>query len=109
VVDAGQRLGPGRRQTLPDPDSDQETTGETWTSGHGDEVEVCGLNAGAVQCEVEKMREAFEVVPRRQLGDHTAELLVQLDLGVDDVGEDFATILDYRDGSLVAACFDAQD
>jgi hypothetical protein len=48
------------------------------------------------------------VVARRELGHHAAEVLVQLDLGVDDVGEDVPAALDERDRSFVAAGLDSE-
>jgi hypothetical protein len=48
------------------------------------------------------------MVTRGQLGDHAAEFLVQVDLGVDDVREDAPAVLDDCDGSLVAARLDAE-
>jgi len=43
------------------------------------------------------MRQPFEVVSRCELGDDSAELSVQVDLGVDDVAQDPATAFDDRD------------
>jgi hypothetical protein len=50
----------------------------------------------------------LEVVARRELRDDAAELLVQFDLGVDDVRPDAAAVLDDCDRSFVAAGFDAE-
>jgi hypothetical protein len=50
----------------------------------------------------------LEVVARRELRDHAAELLVQVDLGVYDVRPDAAAVLDDCDRSFVAAGFDAE-
>jgi len=61
-----------------------------------------------LQRHIQETRQALEVVARRQLGDHAPKLLVQVHLGVDDVGEDLATALDDRDRSFVAGRFDAQ-
>jgi hypothetical protein len=48
------------------------------------------------------------VVARRKLRDDATELFVQVDLGVDDVGEDPPAVFDHRDGSFVAAGFDSE-
>ncbi len=54
------------------------------------------------------MRQALEVVAGRELRDHAAELLVQVNLRMDDVGEDAATVLNDGDRGFVAAGFDAE-
>ena len=43
------------------------------------------------------------MVASGELGDHAAELPVQLDLGVDDVGEDVPAVFHDRDRAFVAA------
>ncbi|TMF94744.1 MAG: methyltransferase domain-containing protein [Chloroflexi bacterium] len=74
----------------------------------GDEVEVRGLDRGLLEGEVEEAGQSLEVVAGRELGHDAAEVLVQVHLGVDDVGQDLAAVLDNRDRGLVAACFDAE-
>ena len=108
VVDAGQGLVPGRRQPLPHAHPDQQAADQAGAAGDGDEVEVRGLDRGLLEGEVEEAGQPLEVVAGRQLGDDAAEVLVQVDLGVDDVGEDLAAVLDDRDRGLVAGRFDAQ-
>ena len=54
------------------------------------------------------MRKPLQVVAGGQLGNDAAELAVQVDLRVDDVGEDAAAIFDQRDRGLVARGFDAE-
>src|SRR5260370_3666759 len=54
------------------------------------------------------MRQALEVIAGRELRYHAAELLVQVDLRVDDVGEDAAAVFHDGDGRFVAAGFDAE-
>src|SRR5258708_12864294 len=54
------------------------------------------------------MGQALEVIAGRELRYHAAEFPVQVDLRVDDVGEDAAAVLHDGDGRFVAAGFDAQ-
>ena len=61
-----------------------------------------------IEGQVEEAGQALEVVARGQLGDDAAEVPVQVDLGVDDVGQDLAAVLHDRDGGFVAGGFDAQ-
>jgi hypothetical protein len=55
------------------------------------------------------MGQPFEVVASGQLGDDPAEVLVQIDLRMDDVGQDFAAIFDKSDGRFIARRFDSED
>jgi len=55
------------------------------------------------------MWQAFEVVASRELGNDSAEVLVQLDLRVDDVGQNPPAALYQGDRRLVAAGFDSED
>ena len=55
------------------------------------------MRAGLLQGEVEQLREALEVVTGGELGHNAAELPVQVDLGMDDVGEDVAAVSYHRD------------
>ena len=49
------------------------------------------------------MRKAFQVVASGELGYDAAELRMQVDLRMDDVGQDAPAIRDHRDRGLVAA------
>jgi hypothetical protein len=49
------------------------------------------------------VRQSLEVVARSQLGHDAAELLVQVDLGVDDVRQNAPAIFDDCDRRFVAA------
>jgi hypothetical protein len=49
------------------------------------------------------------VIAGSKLRDHAAEILVQVDLRVDDVGQHPAAAFDQRDGSLVTAGLDSED
>ncbi len=108
MVDAGQRFGPGGRQPLPHADPNEEAAGQPGTSRDRDQVDVVRLGARAFQREVEKLRQALQVVARGELGDDPAEFLVELHLRVDDVGEDAAAVFHEGDGCFVAACFNAK-
>ena len=46
---------------------------------------------------------------RGEFGDYTAVLAVNVDLGGDDAGEDFAAVDDNGGGGFVARGFDAED
>ena len=54
------------------------------------------------------MGQPLEMVASGQLGDDAAEVFVQVDLRVDDVGQDPPATLNQRDRSLVAARFDSE-
>jgi hypothetical protein len=85
VIDARERLRPGSREALPYADAHEKTTGQAWSSSDRDQVEIRRVCSGAIQGQVYQLGEPFEVVSRGQLGDHAAKLLVQIDLGMDDV------------------------
>jgi hypothetical protein len=92
VIHAGERARPGSRQALGDADPHQQATCEARTTGDGQEVEIVVADTGAFEGRVQDVREAFEVVAGGELGHHAAEFRVEVDLGVDDVGEDAAAI-----------------
>jgi len=106
VVHPRDRSGPGCGQAFGEADSDQQAAGKARPAGDGDEVEVVTADAGTLKAQVEEVRQAFEVVSGGELGHHATELGVQVDLRVDDVGEDAPAAGYHRDGCLVAAGLD---
>jgi hypothetical protein len=55
------------------------------------------------------MRQSLEVVTRGKLGNDPTEVLVQIDLRVDDVGQDPPSAVYQGNRGLVAASFDSED
>jgi hypothetical protein len=108
VVDSGQGPVPGRGQSLGHAHADEQAADQARAAGHRQLVEVGGSDACPLEGEVEQLGQALEVVAGGELGDDAAEVPVQVDLRVDDVGQDLATVLDDRDGSLVAGRLDAE-
>jgi len=88
VVHARHRTGPRSGQAFGEADAHQKAPREARTSRDGDEVEVVAADAGTLKAQVQQVRQAFEVVSSGELGHHAPELGVQVDLRVDDVGED---------------------
>jgi len=87
VIDAREWTGPCSGQSFRDTDPDQEAAGKAGAASHGDEIDVAGSHACAIEGHVKKMRQAFQVVPGGELRHHTAELSMQVDLRVDGVRE----------------------
>jgi hypothetical protein len=54
------------------------------------------------------MRQSLEVVASGKLGNYPAEVLVQIDLRVDEVGQDPPSAFYQGNRGLVAACFNTQ-
>jgi len=106
VVHSRHRSGPGCGKAFGETDSHEQAPGETRAAGDGDEVEVVTADTGTVKAQVKEVGQAFEVVSGGELGHHATELGVQVDLRVDDVGEDAPAAGYHRDGCLVAAGLD---
>ena len=102
VVDAGDGLVPRRGEAFGDPDANEQTPDKAGSAGDREQVDVGRSHGGLVESPVQKERKAFQVVAGRELGDDATELLVHVDLGVDEIGEDPAAVLDHRDGGFVA-------
>ena len=108
VIDARQGFGPRGGQALPDADAHQQASDEARATRHREEVDVVRRGARILKRQLEEARQSLEMVPRGELRHDTTELFVQGDLGMDDVGQDLAAVLDHRDRGLVAACLNAQ-
>ena len=93
VVDSGERFRPGRRQALAHTNADEQAADQAGPAGYGEEVEIGRLDLRIVQRPVEDRRQALEVVSRGELRHYSAKVPMQLDLGVDDVGQDPPTVL----------------
>jgi hypothetical protein len=61
-----------------------------------------------VKGEVEEVWEALQVVAGGELRDHAPELLMEVDLRVDHVGQNATPAGDHSDRSLVTAGLDGQ-
>src|SRR6266849_6984292 len=109
MVDAGDRARPRRAQTFCHAHPDQQTAGEARTARDGYQADVIGARARAVERQVEQPRQTLQMVPRRELGDDSAEVLVQLHLRVDHVGQDAPAVFNQSDRGFVAAGFDSED
>ena len=102
VIDAGERFRPRGRQALADPHTYQQAAHQARAASDREQVDVRRLDLRLLQGKVEQAGQPFEMVARGKLGDHAAELPVQVDLGVDHVGQHFAPAFNDRDGGFVA-------
>jgi hypothetical protein len=109
VVDAGQRLFPGRGEAFGHSDAHKQTADQAGASCDREPVEVCRRDARFLESEIEELGQPLEVVAGRELRHDPAEVAVQVDLGVDDVRKDFSSVFDDRDGGLVAGSLDSED
>jgi hypothetical protein len=80
MVYPGDGARPSGRQALRHPYPDQEAAGESRPAGDGNQLYVCGSRARALECEVEEAWQAFEMISRSELRDHSSVLGVQVDL-----------------------------
>src|SRR5207253_2264922 len=76
--------------------------GKARAASDREQVDVRRLDLRLLQGKVEQAGQPFEMVARGKLGDHAAELPMQVDLGVDHVGQHFAPAFNDRDGGFVA-------
>ena len=109
MIHAREWARPRRAQSLRYADTDKQATGEAGSARYRDQTDVVRARIRTLESEVEQMGQALEVVARGQLGDDPTEVFVQVDLRMDDVGQDPAATLNQRDRSLVAAGFDSED
>ncbi len=96
MVDARQRRRPRGCQALAHSHADQEAAHQSRSARHREQVDVTRFDACRLDRHVEQLRQALQVVARRELGHDSAEPLVHVDLRVDHVAEDAAP-LDDRD------------
>ena len=99
VVYSDQRNAERLREPLRRVEPDDERRREARTVGNGDCIYRLAFHRVA-----DDLRDLLDVRARGDLGNDAAVGLVQGDLRVDDVGEDFASVLHHRRRRLVAAC-----
>src|SRR5438477_392353 len=109
MVDAGDRPMPCRAQAFGHAHADKQAPGQARPAGDGDQADVFATSVCLLERGFQQVRQPFEVVASRQLRDHAAELAMQIDLGVDDVGQHPAAAFDQSDGGFVAAGFDSEN
>ena len=109
VIDPADGPGPRGSESLRNAHPDQEAAREAGASRNRDQVDVVPVLAGRLECQFEQLRQPLQVVAGRELRDDAAEILVQVDLRVDDVGQDAAAIFNQCDRGFVARRFDSED
>ena len=94
VVDGEEGFLPGEGVGLGGSGADEEATDEAGAVGDGDAIELGGGvgDIGDLEGFFDDGGEGFEVGAGGDFGDDAAELGVEVDLGGDDVGEDFAAV-----------------
>ena len=97
MIHAREWARPRRAQSLRYADTDKQATGEAGSARYRDQTDVVRARIRTLESEVEQMGQALEVIARGQLGDDPTEVFVQVDLRVDDVGQDLASTLNQRD------------
>jgi len=104
VVDGDEGFLPGEGKGFGGGGADEEAADEAGAVGDGDGVEFAGggLNACGIKSLIDDGVEAFEVGAGGDFGDDAAEFGVEVDLGRDDVGEDFAAVTDDGGGGFIA-------
>jgi hypothetical protein len=108
MVDAMERLLPAGRQAAGQPGADQQAPDEPGPPRHAQLCDLGGLDASAVKGGAEQARQAFEMGTRGDLGNHPAEIRMQLLLRGDQVDQDLAAAADESDRRFVATGLDAE-
>ncbi len=106
VVDTNEREVEDGRDGLRGRDTDQESTKKAGPVRYSDRLDLSKTGARRVESFLEDWINQLDMLARRDFGDNAAEPRMQINLGGHDVGKDFASVLDDRRGSLIAARFD---
>jgi len=109
VIDGNERFAEGLRESFGISDSHQERTNETRALCHAHGVDVGEIEAGLGKCFADDWDDLAEVFARGKFRYDSAVFAMNIDLGSDDAGEDFAAVGDDGGGGFVARRFDAED
>ena len=109
MVNTDQGLADGQRVGLGEGDSHQKGSDQPWPPGNGQAVDLLHRAPRLFEGHGHDAVYPLDVLPGGQFGNHSPEVSVQLDLGVDRVRKDSLTILHDGGGGFVAGRFDSQN
>ncbi len=90
-------------------DADEERADEAGALGHSDGVDVLEPKIRFCKSFADDRHDLAKVFARREFGNNAAVLTVNIDLGGDDGGEDFAAVGDDGCSGFIARRLDAED
>lgn len=108
VIHADEGQTRGEREAARVVRADEETPDEPGSDGRGDRIDLGELPSRVAERFLCDDIERAKVLPRRDLGDDAAGVLVD-ELRCDDVRTDASAVLDDRDAGLVARRLDRED